>query len=585
MKIKEILLLTVLIGFISCQTGQKKSNPETSSGKGQPNILILLADDLGYGDVGTYGSEIQTPSIDKLASEGIKFTNFHVGAACSPTRTMLLTGVDNHRAGVGNLLEIQADNQFDQPGYEGHLNDKVVTVATRLKDAGYHTYMAGKWHLGGQPHTIPYARGFEKSFALMESGGDNWQSISYAPFHETATHFEDSIKVALPKEGYFSSDYYSDKIINYIGSNLQDGKPFFAYLSFQAVHYPHQAPKEFIDKYNGVYDNGWSELRKKRFARQKELGIVSQDANLDTLFAATTYPGWQLPEWEALSEEEKKFNARRMQTYAGMVDNMDYNIGRVINYLKETGQYENTIIVFLSDNGADPNELPLTPGFDKWYKSHYPLTLMKDYNGDYSAMGQKGSFADYGPGWAAAANTPGSYYKTFATEGGMRVPFIVSYPKALEKGKITGEFGFVKDIAPTILEMAGVDANVTTYNGKEIYPVTGVSMWNFLKSGSDKIHAENEMIGYELAGGSAIFQGKYKLMINITPKGSGKWELYDIIADPTELNNLADKMPELVETLKKGYLEYEQQNGVIPVPNDYDMVKQGIKNSTRVHPH
>jgi arylsulfatase len=210
---------------------------------------------------------------------------------------------------------------------------------------------------------------------------------------------------------------------------------------------------------------------------------------------------------------------------------------------------------------------------------------MQDYNGDYSVMGQKGSFADYGPGWAAVANTPGGYYKTFATEGGLRVPFIVSYPKALENGKITNEFGFVKDLVPTILETANVDANGTTYDGKEVYPITGVSMWNFLKGSSDKIHDENEMIGYELAGGSAVFQGDYKLVRNIQPKGTGKWELYDIIADPTELNNLADKMPELVETLKKGYLEYEQQNGVIPVPEDYDMIKQGIKNSTRVHPH
>jgi arylsulfatase len=498
---------------------------------------------------------------------------------------MLMTGVDNHRAGLGNMLEIQADNQFGKPGYEGHLNDNVVTVATRMKDAGYHTYMAGKWHLGHTESTIPYAKGFERSFALMESGADNWVHQSYSPLYDAVHYFDDDKEVQLPTENYFSSNHYTDKMISYMESNLGDGKPFFAYLTYQAVHYPHQAPKEFIDKYNGVYDNGWSELRKSRLAKQKELGIVSKDTKLNTTNEATSEATWKIPNWNSLTEEEKKFNARRMQTYAGMVDNMDYNIGRLLAYLKEIGEYDNTLIVFLSDNGADPNLLPFFPGFKPWFEENYQNTFMKDYKGDYSTMGQKGSYADYGAGWAAASNTPTSYYKTFSTEGGLRVPFIAWYPKSLQKGKITNEFAFVKDLVPTILEFAGVESSGNTYDGKEIFPITGTSMLKSLKGETKSVHPESEMIGYELAGSSAIFQGSYKLVINLPTKGTGEWELYDISVDPSEMNNLAEEMPELVTKLKDGYKKYEEQNGVVPVPEDYDVLKQVVKNSKRGKSH
>ncbi|WP_422362227.1 arylsulfatase [Reichenbachiella sp.] len=580
---KRHFIMLGVIGMLivtGCQPPQQKEESKTIQNK-KPNVLILLADDMGYGDIGVYGSEIQTPNVDQLAKEGVQFTNFHVGAACSPTRTMLMTGVDNHRAGLGNMTEIQADNQFGQPGYEGYLNDDVVSVATRMKDGGYNTYMVGKWHLGHSETTIPYAKGFERSFALMESGADNWVEQPYAPMYDAVHYFEDDKQVSLPTEDYYSSNYYTDKMMNYIGSDRQEGKPFFAYVSFQAVHYPHQAPKSYIDKYNGVYDAGWKELRMKRLERQKELGIVSKDVSLNFDNAATIEPDWKISDWESLSDEEKKFNARRMQTYAGMVDNMDYNIGRLLNYLKEIGEYDNTVIIFLADNGADPNQLPTKSGFDVWYKENYDYVTIEDYSGDYSAMGQKGSFADYGPGWAATANTPNSFYKTFSTEGGIRVPFIAWYPKSLEAGKVTSEFGFVKDIVPTILEIAGIDGSGNTYNGKEIYPITGTSMWSSLNGKTESVHAEDEIIGYELAGSSAVFKGNYKLVINPKTKGTGEWELYDIVNDPSEMSNLVTKMPELVEELKSAYKTYEKENGVVPVPEDYDVLKQLVKNAKR----
>ncbi len=551
----------------------------------RPNILILLADDMGYGDIGAFGSEIQTPNIDKLSKEGFHFTNFHVGAACSPTRTMLMTGVDNHLAGLGNMLEIQADNQFGKPGYEGHLNDSVVTVATLLKDAGYHTYMVGKWHLGHTEETLPHSQGFEKTFALMESGADNWVEQPYAPMYKAVHYFENGKPVKLPTEGYFSSDFYTQRIIDNIEADRESGKPFFAYVAYQAVHYPHQAPKEFIDKYNGVYDEGYEALRRARLKRQQELGIVSEDVTLDEKLGKTTFADYKIADWDSLSAEEKKFNARRMQTYAGMLDNMDTNIGKILAYLETIGEADNTLILFLSDNGADPNQFPITPEYREWYRKMYKYSVMEDYEGDYSKMGQKGSFADYGPGWAAASVTPTSYYKTFSTEGGIRVPFIARFPGKIQPAKSTNKFAFVKDVVPTVLEVAGVENPGTNYKGKEIHAPDGKSMWNVLTGKASQVHADDEPIGYELAGSAAVFRGKYKLVQNLPPKGTGEWELYDIESDPSEVHNLAEKEPEVVSELLEVYSAYAKANNVVPVPEGYNPFEQAIKNSKREGSH
>jgi arylsulfatase len=568
MTMRTVAILAMVIAVSASVYGAEK-----------PNILVILADDMGYGDIGAFGSEIKTPNIDKLASQGMSFTNYHVGAACAPTRAMLMTGVDNHMAGMGNMLEIQSDNQFGKPGYEGHLNDKVVTLATRLQDAGYHTYMVGKWHLGKSPTTIPHAKGFERSFALMESGADNYVEMPYSALYEKVHYFEDDKSVSLPTENYFSTDHYTKKMIDYIGSNHKDGKPFLAYVSYQAVHHPYQAPKKDIDKYKGMYDKGWHVIRKARLEKQKKLGITSQEAVLNTDYDATSLVNFQLPKWDSLSEEEKRFSARSMEVYAGMADNMDQNIGKLIAYLKEIGEYENTLIIFLSDNGSDPSKQPFFPGFKAWYEKHYEYTYIEDYKGDFSNMGQKGTYTDFGPGWAAAANTPNSYYKTFSTEGGLRVPFVASFPGVIPQGKKSNTFAFIKDLAPTILEFAGVEYKGNSYNGKAINPITGTSMVKTLKGESDKVHPETETIGYELAGSSAMFKGKYKMVINLPPKGTGKWELYDIETDPAEMKNLATKMPELVTELKAAYAAYEKENGVVPVPDGYDPQAQAAKNA------
>ncbi|MFY2824554.1 arylsulfatase [Ruegeria sp. MALMAid1280] len=547
----------------------------------RPNFLILIADDMGFSDVGAFGSEIETPNIDQLAAQGMLFTNFHVGASCSPTRTMLISGVDNHLAGLGNMLEIQADNQFGKPGYEGHLNDSVVTVATLLRDAGYHTYMAGKWHLGHDEDTIAYARGFDRSFMLGESGADNWVEQPYAPFYERVHYYEDNELVSLPTEDYFSTEHYTDTIIDYIDSNIDDGKPFLAWVGYQAVHYPHQAPKPYIDKYDGVYDSGFADLRDKRLARQVELGIVSPEVALDTSMDKTSYDPWRLEDWDALSGEEQAFHARRMQTYAGMLDNMDENIGEIFAYLEEKGELDNTVILFLSDNGPDPNQLTLSPDYREWYETNYDTVWMEDYQGDFSSMGQKGVYADYGPSWAAAAATPASYYKTFSTEGGLRVPLIVRYPEMVAAGTKVESFAFVLDVVPTLLELAGVETPSSTYDGREINPPSGISMVPVLSGALDTVRNEDNPVGYELAGSSAVFKGRYKLSQNPPPKGTGEWELYDTIADPSEISNLAADMPDLVAEMQAFFDEYAEEVNLVPVPEGYNPLEQTVINAQR----
>ncbi|MBB3700154.1 sulfatase-like hydrolase/transferase [Flammeovirga yaeyamensis] len=571
MKKIYIILPLFLMLFSGCSLLQQKDQIN------RPNIVLIIADDLGFSDLGIYGSEIQTPNIDLLASSGVQFTNFHAGAACSPTRTMLLTGVDNHLAGLGNMLEIQSENQLGKSGYEGHLNQNVTTIASWLNQSGYHTYMAGKWHLGKIPQTRPYAQGFDQSFALMESGADNWELKSYAPLYQEIHFYENKKRINELPEDYFSSDYFTSKVIEYI-SKQEDNSPFFAYLSFQAVHMPHQAPKSYIDKYNGVYDKGWEQVRRNRLQKQIENNVVLPSTTLNATFEETTQPNWKLSPWNKLSDREKKYSARQMQTYAGMVDNMDYNIGRLVSYLKETGQYENTIFIFMSDNGADPNDLSKNEAFSKWYKQQYEYVSIDDYDETFSQIGQKGSYSAYGPNWAATANTPTSYFKTFSSEGGMRVPLIISHPKGFKRNKISNEFIYVKDIAPTILEFAQVNIE---HQIEDKFEISGISLLDYIHGDKDFVHEETEYIGYELSGSAAIFKGDFKLANNPAPKGDGTWKLFNIKNDPSEQTDLSTYYPQLKAEMLIAFNNYQTENGVIPVPKDYNPIKQLIINSTR----
>jgi len=535
-----------------------------ASAAGRPNIVMILLDDVGFADIGAYGSEISTPNIDRLAAEGVQFTNFHTAAACTPTRGMMLTGVDNHLVGMGNMLEIMADNQFGQPGYEGFMGYSVVTLPTLLKDAGYHTYMAGKWHLGKTKKSIPAARGFERSFSLMESGADNFEKKSYLPMYDFVHFYEDFEQVDKLPDDWFSTDYYTDRLIEYIGKDHGDGKPFFAYFAPQANHYPLQVPDEYIEKYAGVYDVGWDEIRARRYARQVELGVMPAGLTLPPIAAAR--------KWDSLaSVEDRRRYAKRMAVYAGMLDNLDANVGRLLAYLEKIGEADNTVIVFMTDNGADNNEQWKI--FPDWYAANFDLS--------YERMGQRGSYTDYGPGWAGASGTPLTLFKGAASEGGMRVPLIISGAAGVRSGVKTDAFGFVTDLTPTLLEMAGVPVPTGSYGGKDVHPIMGKSALGLLRGEKNHIHGPNDVVAYEMAGSAAVFRGGYKLFRNNPPFGDRQWRLYRPLEDPAETQNLAGSNPKLVADLKAEYARFSKEVNLIEVPDDYNPITQIQKNAAR----
>jgi arylsulfatase len=582
-KVKQLVVGVIAMAVINCSNANQLSQDsnQVKAIKKQPNVILILADDLGYSDIGPYGSEIETPNLEKLANAGLKMTNFHVGAACSPTRTMLMTGVDNHLAGLGNMLEIQADNQFGKKGYEGQLNKQVVTLSSALKDQGYNSYMVGKWHLGKNEENKPSNRGFERSFVLLESGADNWVDQSYGPMYKNVHYLEGGKPTTLPKEGYFSTDYYTDKMISYIEENRKSGKPFFSYVAYQAVHSPHQAPLEYVEKYNGTYDKGWDEQRKIRIAKQKKLGIIDQDAVLKEDFSDSTL--YKATQWDNYTTKEKEFHARRMQVYAGMVDNMDVNIGRLMAYLESIGEAENTVIIFMSDNGADATELQNIPPYEPWYRGNYAYTYPSEMSDELVELGQKDSFSAYGPGWASVSNTPTSYWKTYSSEGGVRSPLIIHYPAKIKAGQLTDQFAYVKDILPTILDISGTTVDEAYAQKTNIIKPEGKSMMPLFTGESPEVHSSNSMVGYELAGSSALFNGNFKIVRNLAPKGNGQWTLYDIVKDPSEVNDLSDKMPDVFKTMVKAYDEYAKNNNVINVPDGYDPRVQLMKNAKRAH--
>lgn len=524
----------------------------------RPNIVVLVADDWGYSDVGVFGSEIATPNIDTLASEGVRFSDFHVTASCSPTRSMLLTGVDNHRNGVGNMPETMPDEHLGKPGYSGVLNDNAITVASLLRDAGYHTYITGKWHLGKTPDTLPDNRGFDRSFIQADSGSDNWEERPYAPLYDKAAWFENGQPAHLPKD-YYSSTFIVDKALEYIAADRQGGKPFFAYLGFQANHVPVQAPREMIDKYRGRYDQGWSALREARRDRAVALGLIPPGVGMQTM-ASTA-------DWNALDEHEKRYEARRMEVYAGMAETMDQQIGRFIAHLKATGEYDNTVFVFLSDNGSEPTDPYTIPAVRLWLEMNYTRQLER--------LGSKGAFTSIGPSWASAAASPLGGYKFFAGEGGLRTPLIVAGVPGIQANQISRAFTHVTDIVPTLLEVAGVPAHKGEYQGRAVEPLIGSSLVPVLQGSAERVHPEDQAIGYELSGSAALFKGDYKLVKSLKPVGNEQWHLYNIVTDPGEVIDLQQQMPERFQRMQADYAEYARVNGVLPMPVGYDYMHQG----------
>ena len=533
----------------------------------RPNFLIIVADDLGFSDIGAFGGEIKTPNLDALAKGGLRFTDFHTASACSPTRSMLLTGTDHHVAGLGQMAEFidRVPAYQGKPGHEGHLNERVVTISELLRDAGYFTVMSGKWHLGLTPDTLPAQKGFEKSFALLPGAAHHY---NYEPhltperkkslFGTTESFYvEDDHYINDLPDNFYSSDYFTDRLVEFLEtehSNDQD-RPFFAYLPYSAPHWPLQAPKEIVDTYKGKYDDGPEALRQARLARLKELDLVAHDVQPHPVIAITA-------EWNKLNEQERAISARKMEVYAAMVERMDWNIGRVITWLKEKGQLDNTVVLFLSDNGAEGNMIEAVPVFGKEVSK---AIAANNYDNSTENIGRANSYVWYGPRWAQAATSPGRLYKAYTSEGGIRTPAFIHYPRFKRQSGISHSFANVMDITPTILELAQVSHPGTTYKERTIAEPQGHSWLNYLQEKVDTIHSKDHVAGWELFGRRAIRQGDWKAVSIRQIFMPPKWQLYNLKKDLGETNDLAGTEPERLKILLTHWKEYARSTGVIEV--------------------
>ena len=516
----------------------------------RPNILLIVADDLGYSDIRPFGGEIRTPNLEALAKSGMAFSDFHTAPTCSPTRAMLLSGTDHHLAGLGSMGELLTPNQEGKPGYEGHLNDRVVSVATLLGEAGYFTCMAGKWHLGDDLQQDPSRKGFQRSYTMLQGGAshfdDEWMmSANYTPIYR-----EDGVRTHVPR-GFYSSDFYTSRLIQYINSREKD-QPFFAYLAYTAPHDPLHAPDDWIDKYRGWYDDGYDALRQRRLQRLQELGFVSPDAK--------PFPRLpNIPAWNDLSVEQRKVESRKMEVYASMVDNMDHHIGRLFRHLKESNEWENTLVIFFSDNGANGTEMHQYPQTDKAW-------IERNSDNRYENMGRRFSRIAMGPAWAQVSMTPFRLFKAFPSEGGIRAPLIVRGPQLSRPGGRHDGFCHVIDVTATMLDAAGVRHPGNSWKSRSIHELRGRSILPVIRGESESVCDADTAVNWELFGFRAVRKGDYKLLWLPKPFGLGDWQLYNLARDPGELNDLSSRQPELRQELISIWQLYAQETRVVLPP-------------------
>lgn len=517
----------------------------------KPNVIVILTDDMGFSDIGCFGSEIKTPNIDKLAANGISFTHFYNTARCSPSRASLMTGLYPHQAGMGFL----SNYNFDEEGYVDDLSKKAVTMAEVFKQAGYATYMSGKWHMNKEKSipndrtNWPLQRGFDRFFGTLIGSGS---------FYDPGTLMSDNTFIA-PGKDFYLTNAITDHAVKFINENPKD-KPFFFYIAYTAAHWPLHAPESEVQKYKGVYDKGWDEARKLRFEKLKKLGIISNKAVL-------TERGVDIPEWK--NEPLKDWQVRRMEVYAAMVDIMDQGIGKIISTLEKKGELENTIIFYMQDNGgcaetlnSNETEIPLTDEQKKgqpFAKDSIFLGKIPTYTRDGEFIrsgkgvmpGPANTWTAYGEEWANVSNTPFRLYKHFVHEGGIASPLIIHWPEGIKaKGKLRTQPGHLIDIMATCVEIAGLQYP-SNFNGNSIHPLEGKSLVPAFTNKS----INREFIFWEHEGNRALRMGNWKLVSKtkkqkkFTPADENLWELFDMEEDPSEINNLALKYPDKVKTM------------------------------------
>jgi len=573
---KNITSAVFVIIALACSAAVIASAPvdrvsENSVDGGAPNILLIVADDLGFSDLGAFGGEIETPNLDALATSGIRMTNLYAAATCSPTRSMLLTGQDNHRAGIGAMAEALRSFPMlkGRPGYEGYLKQETTTIAEVLSKSGYRTLMSGKWHLGHQPEQQPTEHGFDRAFALLDGGADHFGAGQNGDRAlQSATYTEDGRPAEFPV-GAYSSDFFTQRLIDYINDDAESDQPFFAYLAFTAPHWPLQAPTDLIAKYQGRYDAGPAALRSARLERMKSLGLVD-DSVLTSSFAV-------LNDWEALPESQRKIESRNMEIYAAMVDSLDQNVGKVLKELRANGDFDNTVVIFMSDNGAEGIEArSLITRTASSTPQHYKakvLATVESANADLSKMGTGESFITYGSQWAQAAMAPFRKTKGDAEEGGVRVPAFISGP-SIKGQRIISSALSVRDVMPTVVDIAqasiGQVSNSPEPVAGEIATPSGKSWQPILDGSRDSVRSDTDALAWELHFQRGIRVGDWKAVYNKDNgdrKSPSTWKLYNLANDLAESRDVSGENTQILERLVSAWDSYALENGVfVPGP-------------------
>ena len=530
---KKTVIIAHLLSLIAF-TGFAQNSSKKNSTK--PNIILIMVDDMGYSDLGNYGSEIKTPNLDKLATEGIRLREFYNNAICAPTRSSLLTGQYQHKAGVGYF-----DVNLGLPAYQGYLNKESLTLGEVFRSGGYSTLLSGKWHVGSEDKSQwPNQRGFDKFYGILK-GAANYFDTKPLPFGKTpypVALIKNNVQQYPKDDSYYFTDEIGNNAVQFLEEQNKENKPFFLYLAFTAPHWPLQAKPEDIAKYRGKFDEGWDALREKRIQKLKENGILLPE---QTIGARDS----EVPEWNKLTYDEKEFWKAKMEVYAAMVDNMDQNVGKVLDKLKALKKDENTLIVFISDNGAQGG-----------FNSYNPLRRGLVRND--GPVGTSGSFDYQEQNWAYLSNTPLQQYKGNFHEGGFSSPFIAWFPSKIKAGRIDKGTGHLIDLAPTFYDLAGI-SYPKTLNGVKSNPLPGKSLLPVLFDGVSEVKRDTPLF-WERAGNRAVRDGKWKIVSTFP---SNKWELYDIEKDRGETKDLAQSNPDIVNQLSSKYLEWAEKTGVV----------------------
>jgi arylsulfatase A-like enzyme len=535
--------------------------PAMAQDAARPNILLVLLDDAGFMDFGAYGGDASTPNIDALADRGAIFSRFYTSPQCGPSRAMLMTGRDNHEVGLGSIPETLSPEMRQYPGYSMRWEDGLPTIASRLKEEGYQTFISGKWGIGDIGQNLPHRFGFNRSFVIDATGGSNYDHTPYLPLYDTTNWYEDGKPITLP-EGFYSSEGIVDRMINYL-DEADPQKPFFSFLSFQAIHFPIQVAPEYRDRYDGRFDEGWDEMRKQRLERAVDLGLVPDGTELAPLPASSR-------DWENLSPADQSYWARSMQVNAGMLEAADHHLGRLLAHLEAQGKLDNTFVIVTSDNGPESSGIGNAPGAEgvaqRWWMRQ------TGWNRDFETLGERNTMTFIGEEWASVSAAPFALFKFTATEGGLRVPLVISGPNLPDSDVIDGR-AHVTDLVPTMLDFAGLDPVTPDIRGRSLLPM--------LSGARAAVYGDDEAVGFEVSGNAALYRGNWKISRIPTPLGDGKWHMYDLATDPGETTDLASARPELFQDMLNEYLSYADEVGVVPVSADYNPFKQVGKNVVR----